>query len=111
MIRILNNQEFLLSIIKAKARARKVLVGKCSSDQLKAIIECIINCSKDTLSREEQKLFRPVILYFTNKSALYETKVKLFLIDNHKTLAFILCHTLKEIIKVDTDCSILISDG
>jgi hypothetical protein len=107
MLRVLNNEDFLKSIIKASTKKRKALVQNCTSDEIKALIECIINCDRSILTKEEASALKPITAYFKGKGALYESKVKLFFITHHHLLALLLCKVFAEIIRIDTDCSIL----
>ena len=93
MSRILDNKEFLKSLAHSTTRPRTRALEKATSDQLKAIVECIINVKHIKLSDKEQKCIRkclPLVKYFNGKSELNVKRLATHLIKNHIQVASLL---------------------
>jgi Glu-tRNA(Gln) amidotransferase subunit E-like FAD-binding protein len=106
MIRVIECQDFLMSLAKSKAAIQRKLIAHCTDEELKAIIECVINTRSKIISKQNQKTFQPVYKYFATKSALYKDRVKQHLLANHKLLGTLICTVLTELINIDLACNI-----
>jgi len=108
MDRIVESETFLNSVLHATAYKRKKLLQNCTEQELKAIVECIINVNNlKNLGDSELKCIKKcksVIAYFNKKSRLSVTRVKTFLKQNHSLVAALLSCVLLRLFEEAVYC-------
>jgi hypothetical protein len=100
MFRIVKNEQFLLKYCQSKANSRQEILAHTSEEELKALVECIINSNKSIFkSRKLTKLskdFTILLNFFKSKKLLKPDKLRTLFIKNNCILAIIVRATLTE---------------
>jgi len=86
MDRFSANQEFLNLITVSNATERKKLLKQASTENIKSILECVLNKNSIPWKKNEflrvKSSFRVLSKYSSSKQSLNETKVRVFLVKN-----------------------------
>jgi len=86
MERILENRRFLKEVTRSKIGKRKRLIQNSTVEELKALVECVLNQNILNSVQARKKLLMPLLKYFTGKTQLETNKVQTHFIKNHSLL-------------------------
>lgn len=94
MIHVLANQDFLWTLVRSTKKQYKVILGGINDDQIKSVIECIINCNL------EHNL---LLILKDNLNSGKFTKVFELLIKNQETVKTSIALVLTELVNEIND--------
>jgi uncharacterized protein YlbG (UPF0298 family) len=108
MDRIRQNQVFLKAILQSSSKRYKTLVLNCSEENLKGLVECIINYDRFVISKQIRRIrashVSSLLRYFKKRSELQETKLRKLLLKHHPSVKLLLQRALSTIIEESLLC-------
>jgi hypothetical protein len=107
MDRLQSNQVFLNQLLSLKGKKLTTVVGACDAENIKSIIELIINKDKFSLTSKEKKQLKKVsaiFKFFRKKRNLKSLKIKKYLRTNSKLLKLFLSIILPKAYELFLEC-------
>jgi hypothetical protein len=107
MDRLQTNQVFLNKILNVKGKKLITVVGACDAENIKSIIELIINKDKFSFTPKEKKQLKKasgIFKFFRKKRNLKSLKIKNYLRTNSKVFKLFLSIILPQAYELFLEC-------
>jgi hypothetical protein len=107
MDRLQSNQVFLNQLLNVKGKKISTVVGACDAENIKSIIELIINKDKLSFTSNEKRQLKKasaIFRVFRKKRYLKSLKIRKYLRTNRKLLSFFLSIILPKAYELFLEC-------
>jgi hypothetical protein len=102
-----NRSEFLRSLIKMVASRRKITLLNCTEDQIKAVVECLINFKRVSVIRKTGRNVRvpsDFFRFFQRNKAFKSTSLRKYLIKHSRALSEIVAVVIEFLFEEALNC-------